>query len=703
MATSELSAGTGQDKKGDSHVVAAATDFLRTYQRASATTARDALEGRYQVSLSTPLPEFDRKQARGFAATDMIDVNRRLVALVCQTGALQRHALIRPLKDNPHPHLMKLVAAGVVSLSQPAEERFVVIYERPAGKKLSELLAASKGISEDYVCKHIIAPILAAINHMSTFELSHGSINPDNIYFDEMAVLGDCITEPCGLSQPFYYEPLYRMQAHPAAKGEGSVAHDIYALAVLAMYALKGSQHFTRIEPETLLRRIMHEGPADALMGSSDFSEKFTDYFRGCLTLATSDRWNYQNVKSWLEGKRFNMLHLPPPVEAARPFEFAEAHASTRREMAHLMATHWSLIPSIIESGQLVQWISVSLRNKELAENVQRLCKSALDFPNRNDPQFSEQLMRIIILLDPPGPIRIGMLSMHADGIDSLASAFFMGNAEKELQLLVKFIEYDMIGFWLEHQKKQRHYAPQSTVNAMLLKLDKLRMCIRNAGLGFGPERLLYDLNPEMPCLSRHLSGYYVTGMDALLMRLDQLAPSLHKSDDPIDRHIAAFITSKLNIQHEVRVPELSGLPTLAVHRAIVALKLLSQAQSRVVNLSVPGLTHWLAVRILPALDVVRSKTIRNRLKIELVQQASTGSLFALSDLVFGGAFATADRDGYELARRTYNHNIKRIDAFRKGAQLGQKSDALGYKLSQLIAYIVLGLTVFHLYSKIGT
>src|SRR5690606_33117998 len=122
----------------------------------------------------------------------------------------------------------------------------------------------------------------------------------------------------------------------------------------------------------------------------------------------------------------------------------------------------------------------------------------------------------------------------------------------QELQLLIHLIEYNTVNDWIEIHRKQADYAMPSSINAAVLKHDRLRPYLRMSGLGFGIERILYDLNPDMPCLSPLFANTYVYTLQDLLKQLDALAPSRAKDEDPIDVHIAAFITSKVNMQHEL-------------------------------------------------------------------------------------------------------------------------------------------------------
>ncbi len=669
--------------------------FLRQYHPVSNGQQRDLLAGRYQIIPTSPLPDFNQKNARAFVAIDKNDDKRQLFALVCQPGTVQRNHAIAPLKANPHPNLLTLVASGAVALSQPAEERLVLVYERPPGKKLSALLAEHTGaVNELFICNQILAPLTAAIHHLEGLSIPHGGINLDTIYFDTVPVLGDCICEPCGYSQPFCYESLERMQSLPAGKGEGDVSQDYYALAVLTLHLLFGAKHFAVMRQDELIKRILHEGPYNALLRNETTSERFSDFLKGLLTLHSYERWNYENIKEWLDGRRSNMLHITLPVEAVRPMEFAGGQYATKRELAHAFFTHWDDIYGVIENSQLIQWIANGLRNKELGEAMQRVCKSAMEVGKRNEAGLYEQMMRAICLLDPAGPIRIGTLAMNADGLSALAAELHQQKAEKELQLITRFIEYNMISFPLDTQRKIRNHKVTAGITTILARLDRLRMSIRNNGLGFGLERVLYELNPNLPCQSPLFAGQYIADADTLLSRLDAMA-SANSGSDPIDRHIAAFIACKLNIQHEQRLSELSSVPNLAASRSVMALQFLALAQRKSNAQALPGLAHWLAARILPLLDVIHSRSLRNELKNLLVAHAESGLLTGMSDLIIHADYASSDSEGYKQARQDYKNNVQAIADYRSLDMIRNRSAVLGLSIAKLLAYVTFVLSLF--------
>lgn len=587
----------------------------------------------------------------------------------------------------------------VLFLSRPAEERLVIVYERPKGKKLSVLIANSKNRpSFDFICQYIISPMAAAVQHMATLGFAHGCINTDNIYFDEFAMLGPCVAEPCGLAQPYHYEPLERMQAIPSGKGEAPAPLDYYAMAVVIMNIIYGPNHFNGLTQDNLIRSIMKEGAFNALSRQKDMPEVFYDFFRGLLSHNAKDRWGAKFLKAWLDGKRYNVLPPPPPVEALRPFEFGKEMASTRRELAHFFFQNWDAVPEVIMDGSLLQWVNISLRNKELSEYLTRMVKSLQSVNRKNAVELDEQIMRLICVLDPMGPIRIKNLSFHISGINTLYAELVAKQSQTELDMLTKFIELSMFQFITEQQRKTNEERDDGTlpvIEANITILDKLRTIIRNNGFGFGVERIYYDLNPTMPCNSPLLAGYYVSNLPTLLRVLDGRASKFASDRDPVDRHVAAFIASKTNMQHDIHLVELEAQPKLAKHPSMIALKLLGQAQKKANISYLPGLTHWLAARIFPSMDVIRSKTFKQKIRNMMSGATRTGSLPKLADLMISSGYARAESVAFHQAIRTFKKYSHDIIYYRTGDMLEFNSQRLGNIIAHYTGLIALGVSVY--------
>lgn len=687
------------ERKQSEAVQSKLKEFMKQYSPTISKGEKDMVQGRYHIHLSEPLPEYNTPGSIAYAATDNMEAGKQFIALVCEPGKVQRYHLIEQMPTIEHRAVLPMRAAAHTQLSAGDAERLVVVYERPLGRKLSEIMKQKRfSHNPHYLLEHILIPIITGLEHFHALDMAHGLVNPDNIYYDDqVAVLGPCVTEPCGVGQPFIYESLERMQAHPSGKGEGTTSQDYYALAVMLLVILHGPEHLSNVSQEALMFHILKEGAYHTLMRDKEVPEIFYDFLRGTMTQSPEERWGEKQLKAWLGGKRYNVLPPPPPADAVRPFEFKDILVNNRRELAHLFALDWPHMLGAIQGATLSHWVTVSLRNKELAEVIARLCRSALEAAGKNEIQTSEMLMNIVLLLDPLGPLRIRQMAWHIEGINTAFVEMYGQKNTVELQFMAKFVETNMANYWVAMQEKRKpdFEMPARTLD-LIQRLDRLRNCIRNAGFGFGLERMMYDINPEMPCLSELFENKYVRTLPQLLKQLDKMCTTID-AEDIMDRHIAAFIASKLHIHNEIRLNELSAIPALATSRNMVALYLLAMVQERVEPMRLPGLTHWFALRLLPLMDSIHSRTLRQKMKTMLGNLAPLGLTQKMSDLLIMADYAEADSNGFEKALETYRKNAGEIISLKQPERLERDTYRMGLNMATLLSYAGLVFSVFYI------
>jgi hypothetical protein len=673
------------------------SDFFAGYQPPG-NNAGDVLDGRFRVDFNHPVPAYNTQTATAYHAEDLVEGNSNLYALVCKPGTYQRHTAIKKLLNFEHKHFVMLKAAGVLMNPLNSTEQFVLIYTRPVGQKLSELMAGVSGrISESFISRNILSPLITVVGQLAEMGMTHGAIRPDNIYYGEYPMLGECLSEPSGFSQPFYFDPIYRMQAHPAAKGEGRIEHDYYALAILTIYMLYGPSHFSGYTTESLQKKILKDGAYAALMRGKEPPEMFTDLLRGLLSGNINERWNYRNLKQWLDSKRSNIMLPSAPTESARPFEFGGASISSRAELAHYLFLNWNQAIELMRTDRLIQWVILNLRNKELSETLKKIKKIVSDASVKNQIHVNEQIMKMILLFDPDGPIRIGTLSFFIDGLDSLYLDLMNQQSTEELRILSKFIELSMHLHWGDTRTNADFVAPDA-IKQIQLKLDNIRLFARNVGYGFGFERILYELNPSLPCRSALCEKKHLTTLPALLTHLDAIAATSFRTQEAIDLHLAAFIASRISIIHEIKLHQLIPHPSLATDKNSMALHIISLAQSRCTNLQCPGLAHWLTFRVLPVLDIIRSRSLRSKVKQVAVQTAKSGYTQNIAEIVIHSNYAVADMSGFVKAIQTYKDNIKKIAFYQKDEVIDSYTQSVGYVIAKSIAYLSFTVIFIHLW-----
>jgi hypothetical protein len=145
-----------------------------------------------------------------------------------------------------------------------------------------------------------------------------------------------------------------------------------------------------------------------------------------------------------------------------------------------------------IRSLRIDRWCEMSLHRPELAERLDRAIRNGGD-RNVSEKHVSEMMMRILAILDPQGPIRTKSVSVRPDGI-GLMLAHQMSQKGPELQQIISMIQSGISTFWAEQQPDLSKNQPEMT--HAVWQLQRVRGFLEVKSLGFGIERVLYELNP---------------------------------------------------------------------------------------------------------------------------------------------------------------------------------------------------------------
>lgn len=669
-------------------------------------TRRDAVDNRYIIQLNKPLPELSTHLNKAYEAVDEQTPGRELYALVCVRHLPQRITVMPQIRNMVNPHFVYPIAASLAEISTTGEQFFVIIFPRPKGRRLSSLIAERKlpVHSEAFLRIHIFAPLVNVLHQFEEMGLGHGCVNPDNIYFaDNKLVLGECVSEPAGYSQPYYFEPMERMLCQPAGKGEGDVSADYYALGILMLILQPGKRLFFNQLPMEMGALITRKGTFNAFTDDEVLPDGILDLLRGTLHDVKRDRWTNLQLKSWVAGKKFSIIMPTHPVEASRPYDFLGVGYLNRRALAHAFLMHWDKAIPHMRDGSVIRWVELSVGQKEIGGALARVLKSCGGEKGISSTKLNDELLsRSLNLLDPFGPMRLRNLSLHVEGIGSLLSEVLHEGSEEKMLSIVEVFEFDLANGWADVLKRYLDVLLPTNLSNMLWKLDRLRLVLRSTGLGFGIERCLYELNPYFPCQSPLLQGRHVTTLPQLLTSLDRIAPMKAHDHEPMDRHIAAFIASRLNIGKEVRIQELQSNRVLANHRALLTLKLLEQAQQKAGNPKLSGLSAWVAASLFSVIEHLHSKTLREQV-IDMVSAfAPNGQLGPMMDLMRSTEYVARDKIGFDMASQKYLENTAALYTLESRRVIRTHAMQVGNRIAYYVSVGVLGLMLYFLFLNGG-
>jgi hypothetical protein len=648
---------------------------------------RDTLNQRFTLYPGKPLPEFSHAYAKAFEAADSQNDEREIYAMVCENTLPYRQHAVNALIGQSSPTMTTLLGAGVVQCSQIGEARMVLFFERPQGTRLSDMLASHGRIHEHRVLDNVLHPAVKALKRMAELNIGHGNIQPSNFFVSDEPTLGECVSAPCDSLLPYLYEPPERIVADPLGRGEANEKSDCYALGVLAYEMIYGLDKLKTYSQEDFVRLSLELGTYHVFAHNREFSDTFQDFFRGVFTDNPTERWGYDQLRQWLGGKRFNMIAPSPPKEAGRPLSFLGKNYFGGRVLANEFHNNWRESVKEIKSLKLDRWCDMSLHRPEMAERIERALRIAGDASTER--HTNDMMTRVISVLDPTGPLRGMLVNVRPDGIGTMLSTLVNDQQSPELSQLLAFIETDVSNYWSELADFNKAYD-----TGTLWKLSRVRPFLKNRALGFGLERVLYDLNPSLPCQSDLLKQYYITSAIDALKTLDALAKNLAPDTSFMDRHLAAFIASKIDIGKEVRLLDLSTIPALADNPELVVMKILAKAQQKHERLNLVGLSTWAAMRIEKMLDEIHNRVVRRQTKLQLRKLASSGSLSDVLGAVVNRDMALRDHDGFARAIALHHINHHKIRRFQNPKLIEKKANDFGGRMASMIAMVIFTITL---------
>lgn len=648
----------------------------------------DVLDEHFEIYTDRPLPEFSHPYAGAFEANDSANPARQLYAMVCNPELPYRaHEL--PEVGSSNTSIMLPLASGTVRCSHLNESRLVLFFERPNGTRLSQILAQQPRMHESRVLALILEPLCNALLLLRERKIHHGNIRPDAIFVGESFLLGECFSAPAGTLADPLYEPIERLMADPLGHGPANEKTDVYAIGMLAFEAMFGLEKIRALPRAEFIERVLRVGTYNVFSNGYNFPDSFEDFFRGIFNDNPLERWGLDQLAQFISGKRFNMIAPSPPKDASRPFVLGQEQIFGRRLLAHLLHRNWREVTRDIRILKIDRWCETSLHRPELGERIERALRNA--GPGASERQVGDMMARVFTVLDPTGPLRTKSVSVCPDGIPLLVAAMAQDKGPERSQLL-GMIEADLANYWAEQLDTNR--TPE--MSKLVWRLKRVRPYLESKALGFGLERLIYELNPSMCCQSPLVKEYHITRMDELLSTLDVLSKSLAPDTSLVDRHIAAFIAAKLDINKEIRLLDITSIPALAQNQELIMMQLLARAQQKFPKLKLVGLATWCGMRVEKMIDEIHNRVIRKRQKLLLKRLASSGYIREVMSSIVNRDVVLRDTDGFAHALALYDINIRRIEYLQNPLILEYKSRKTGGKLAVTISYLALAVMSYN-------
>lgn len=631
---------------------------------------QDALiSNRFRVNLGHRLPEMDSPGAIAFAASDLVRPEQPVFALVQRAGMPRREHVVKKLLSEREGKILCPLGDGVVSLTgvDGSGQRLATILDFPAGGKLFPR-GVSSPMTERELRSRIIPQVLQALTALHERTVTHRGICLENLYLldhaGEQIVLGECFSSPPGYILPPACEPLDSAQANPEGRGEGTTAHDMFAFGVLVMSLFLGrevsaiqrnplSDDFDKV----MLARI-RQGSVLGLGGGGDVTGAIAELLRGLLDDRSDKRWGVEDVRQWLGGITARVTADDERWALVRPIAFEDKVVHDRRHLAFALSRNVSAAATLVRNGKFLHWVQNTLVEALEPEWLEKMLdtRPPSSVGAASDLADEWAVTRICAVLDPNGPIRFKGMVVTIDGLPHMLA---MAVADDDTEMLSRL--RDLMAGERFRQLLQILFDRNSLLATHYKRLVDCSKYIDSQALGFGFERVLYTLNPNVPCRSPHLKECYVDTLTRLMKALEERARKGGLSGRIVDPHIAAFIAHH-RADTETLIKNIEAGQAYPERFAVAALTLFGRIQHGYHAVELPGLAGLLSDPIKRSIGELHSRSYRSHLLARIEKLVAQGDLGKIAEEINVQRLRQLDDRNFRAAQ----HQILLIERERR-------------------------------------
>ena len=508
---------------------------------AAARPAETLINGQFRVDIARPLPGAGGGLS-AFAVSDQRDGQIGLMAVQVRRHLPVREHALQSLAGSNLDGLLTPLAYGVAA-TKAGEEAGFLICRAPPGPALAATL---RPWAEAELLSLVLRPVARVLDQLHQRGLSHRAIRADNVFRagpGHPVTLGCAWATPPAALQPAVAEPPYVAICRPGARGDGSIADDVYALGVLMLTLALGRAPLAGVDEAEIIRRKLDQGSHAALLGEHRVGHFVGDLLRGMLA---EDPEHRPPPTLLLDpaAARSRRTAARPPHRAPRPIEVGDVVCWHPRMLAHALATQPEVGLRALRTGAVGQWLRRGLGDGALAVRLdEQLGLRGTGLAEEAGGEDSVALMRAVATLDQLAPLCWNGLNLWPDAIGTtLAEAMqdpaAPANAETAAQVA------GLVG--VEAQTAWTALRPDRA-NSRRLRMDarQVHALLHLPGAAGGLIRLTYQLNPLLPCVSPDVGARWVSRLAELLPVLEATAQRDRALARPIGAGIAAFIAAR--------------------------------------------------------------------------------------------------------------------------------------------------------------
>lgn len=593
----------------------------------SATAGGDLIDGRYAVRVDAPLPQLDTAGGKAYRVTDQTGKPADLYAIVHHPHVPHRQDVVRNLLRAPVSGMLNPVAQQIVRPARDHPERLVTLVEMPPGPPLITAETTSGG-GPHFIRDVVLPYLLDALTALAELGIPHRAIRPDNIFFAtesrESVVLGQGFSSPPGADQPPDLETLGRMTAHPHGRGTGNQSDDIFALGGTLMCVFLGVLP-DESEVDDLLRARLARGSFWTLARGREVPGILGTLLRGLLNDDIAERWQTEEIRQWLDGGTPSRRAVTKLWTFSRPVTFRRKSYADRRLLANELASYPLEGAPFLRGLEYPKWAQNMMTSEVFSERVQRVLAVRPE-PDTSRSRHGDHALvaRVCSHLDPLGPVRFRGTRIAIDGVGPAMAHGLTSGETNAPQYFKDFFSIGVLPSIIEIVMETNSAAKFAGPTL----LDATHHATGTT-MSAGVLRVLYMLNPSLPCQSPGLGGQWVADPAALLRAIDARASNRPEISRLLDAHVLAFFADRVEGASSF-IDRIGAASKDPVHMVGTIIHLLAYLQRQLKCGPLPNLSELIVRNIQPLIKSLKSRTRRDGLLKRLEKLGREGDLEAL-------------------------------------------------------------------------
>ena len=582
---------------------------------AEPTKKKVLLKERYEIDFNAPLEWLNNNGGTAFRVSDRIDSRRELFALVCGSETCPRSSFLPYLKSIDHPNILKLVEYGIIFAPTEKRNTVVLIYVIPQGGRVLDHLEEVGYKTNPQKLKQVILSLISASEVLKGYGITHRAIRPENLYFKSKdyneIMLGDCLAAFPGYYQPAAYETIESLMAMTSGRGNGSEKNDIYAIAASCIRLLSNKEPMAGLSTAEIIRIKLKKGSYNALTADEKISTGLVNLLKGMLADTPSLRWSFIQTYNFIEGKSPYLQNTSLVERPKRALVINNEKCYTSKEVAYNLYLNPNDAWELIKSGKLLEWVKNGLENEDIYNQLDKIITQISEGDNRDIT-----IAQIGIILDPLAPIHIRDISVFPDGAPK--AIFYCLKNNININNFYDLFNSDLIRSWYIKQEDIR--SPSN--------LSEQKININRKDIGYGIDRIIYDFDEDLPCLSPLVGDEYVNNATRVLKALDNNYANIKGDVKPYDKNLVAFLRSKLGKKIDGIILDLNSNKESLQISAII--RLYADMQKKYGPAQLANLGQWLASISKPVIESYHNLKIQKKIEKDLVKVSKSGKIIEI-------------------------------------------------------------------------